>query len=189
MIYLMRHGKDNEDYIGGWSEIPLTKEGVLEVTETAEFLNNSEKITIDKIISSSIKRAIQTADIVSPLLGIKEFEISDMLKEQSKGHLNGMEKNVAKHLYSEYTGNNVKVDTIYPDGESLENLYTRIKNNLEYFASLEDNTLLITHRGVINMLYYIFNDLGLDMDKEKFGVNHASVHECDIKNKTIRKVI
>ena len=83
MIYLMRHGKDNEDYIGGWSEIPLTKEGVLEVTETAEFLNNSEKITIDKIISSSIKRAIQTADIVSPLLGIKEFEISDMLKEQS----------------------------------------------------------------------------------------------------------
>lgn len=65
MIYLMRHGKDNEDYIGGWSEIPLTKEGILEVTETAQFLNNSEKITIDKIISSSIKRAIQTADIVS----------------------------------------------------------------------------------------------------------------------------
>lgn len=61
----MRHGKDNEDYIGGWSEIPLTKEGILEVTETAQFLNNSEKITIDKIISSSIKRAIQTADIVS----------------------------------------------------------------------------------------------------------------------------
>ena len=41
MIYLMRHGKDNEDYIGGWSEIPLTKEGILEVTETAQFLNNS----------------------------------------------------------------------------------------------------------------------------------------------------
>ena len=189
MIYLMRHGKDNEDYIGGWSEIPLTKEGILEVTETAQFLNNSTEITIDKIISSSIKRAIPTADIVSPFLGIKEFEISDMLKEQSKGHLNGMEKNVAEHLYPEYTGNNVKVDTVYPDGESLENLYTRIKNNLEYFASLEENTLLITHRGVINMLYYIFNDLGLDMDKEKFGVTHASVHECDIKNKTIRKVI
>ena len=26
MIYLMRHGQDNEDYIGGWSELSLIEE-------------------------------------------------------------------------------------------------------------------------------------------------------------------
>ncbi len=189
MIYFLRHGLDNEAFIGGWSEIPLTKEGVYQVVNTASKMSQIDNLKIKKIIASSVKRARQTAEIASPILGLTNYEVSDILREQNKGHLNGMEKYVANHLYPQYMGTEVTCDTIYPDGESLSDLYKRIKNNLEYFASLEDDTLLVTHRGVINMLYYIFNDIPLDMDKEKFDVTHASLHACDIKNKTIRKVL
>lgn len=189
MIYLLRHGLDNESFIGGWSDIPLTKEGVYQVVNVASTINDHDEIKINKVISSSVRRAIQTADIVSPIIGVRDYEVSDILKEQNKGHLNGMEKHVANNLYPEYMDGEVNIDTVYPDGESLIDLYERIKNNLEYFSSLEDGTLLITHRGVINMLYYILNDIPLDMEKKKFDVTHASLHECDIKKKTIRKVL
>ena len=33
MIYLMRHGQDNEDYIGGWSDLSLIEKGIVEVNE------------------------------------------------------------------------------------------------------------------------------------------------------------
>ena len=97
MIYLMRHGKDNEDYIGGWSEIPLTKEGVLEVTETAQILNNSKKITIDKIIQKYpqnryivIKDKLSSSNhsIVSNLMKYGYFENDSIIKYSSK---NGIE--------------------------------------------------------------------------------------------------
>ncbi len=33
---------------------------------------------------------------------------------------------------------------------------------------IEDGTLLVTHRGVINMIYLILNNIELDMDKKQF---------------------
>ena len=83
---------------------------------------------------------------------------------------------------------NASEDTIYPEGESLRMLYERMKDYINKIISLEDDTLLITHRGVINMIYYILNDIPLDFDKKRFGVETASVHELDVKNMSIRKV-
>ncbi|MCH5167623.1 MAG: histidine phosphatase family protein [Erysipelotrichales bacterium] len=189
MIYLLRHGLDDETYIGGWSDVSLTELGIKQVVETANKIKNSDSITINNIITSDIKRAIETANIVSRILEINNYQVSEFLREQNKGKLNGMIKTLAEDKYPNYFGENLTIDTIYPEGESLKDLYIRIKNNLEFLSSLNDNTLLITHRGVINMLYYILNDIPLDMDKRRFGVDHATLHEFDRKNKSIRKVL
>jgi hypothetical protein len=37
-------------------------------------------------------------------------------------------------------------------------------------------------------MYYILNNIELDMDKEKFLVAHASVHEMDIEKRLIRRI-
>lgn len=187
MIYLLRHGLDDERYIGGFSDVSLIEEGKKQVEKTAKKIKK-ENIYIAKIISSDIKRAVESASVVSKYLLIPDIEVSEFLREQSKRLLNGMLKSEAMEKYPEYF-QDVTPKTVYPDGESLEYLYNRIKNNLEYFANLEDATLIVTHRGVINMLYYILNDIPLDMDKNKFGVTHASLHEYDQKNKVIRKVL
>ena len=36
MIYLIRHGLDDEAYIGGWSDVDLISEGIEQVEETIQ---------------------------------------------------------------------------------------------------------------------------------------------------------
>ena len=118
---------------------------------------------------------------------IIEYEKSILLREQSKGTLTGK----ASDSLTEYEKNLLdfqEIDTIFPNGESLINLHDRIKNNLSFFSSLEDNTLLITHRGVINSFYYIFNNIELDMNKKQFKVKFASIHEADFNLSIIKRI-
>ncbi len=188
MIYLMRHGLDDETRLGGWSDVDLVNDGIIQTRIAAQKMKDLH-LKIDKMIVSNVKRAQTTANIVSDILGIDDISYSDLFKEQNKGLLNGMDKTDAFKLYPEFAEEVVKIDTKYPEGESLKDLYIRIKDTLEYINHLNDNTLIITHRGVINMLYYILNDIPLDMDKKRFSVTHASVHEYDKNNLSIRKVL
>lgn len=184
MIYLLRHGQDNESYIGGHSDVELTLTGISQVMETTNFLkNNSYKI--ERIISSDIKRARQTTEIVSEGINLP-IEYTSMLRELDKGKLNGLLVTQAKILYPKFT-NVEDIYTKYPNGESMQEFYERIKGDIDKILTL-DNSLLVTHRGVINMLYFILNNLEPNMDKKQFGVEHASLHELDPKNKVIKKI-
>ena len=189
MIYLLRHGLDDERFIGGWSDVDLLPEGIEQVNETLDKMLE-QGIKIEKIIVSDVLRAKTTAELVlKKYPDIKDYQVSEMFREQNKGILNGMPIEQADRDYKEYRGKNVQVDTVYPEGESLLDLYRRIKECLNEILALEDNTLIVTHRGVINMLYFILNDIEINMDKKQFGVTHASLHELDSKVLSIRKVI
>lgn len=183
-IYLMRHGQDDENYIGGWSDKPLTHQGVMDVEDAASWIKSH--LQIKNIVCSDINRVIETANIVSKTLKMP-YSCTIDLREQNKGLLNGMRKEEANRKYKDLLDNQT-VDTIYPEGESLRNLFERIKRYYEKIKVMPDDTLIITHRGVINMLYYLINLLEPDMDKEKFMVTPASIHELDLKKELIRKV-
>lgn len=184
MIYLLRHGLDDESFIGGHSDVELTLTGISQVVEATSFLKN-HCYKIEKIISSDIKRARQTTKIVSEGLNLPT-EYTNILRELDKGKLNGMPVTQAKISYPEFI--NVKdINTKYPNGESMQEFYERIKRDVDKILAL-DNSLIVTHRGVINMLYFILNNLELNMDKKQFGVEHASLHEIDPKNKVIKKI-
>lgn len=185
MIYLMRHGQDDETYVGGWSNVPLIPEGIKEVRDSAEWIR--ENLKINKIICSDVLRAVETAKIVSEYLGVP-YTPSENLREQNKGLLNGVEKEIAYTKYPGYKDGEVTTETVFPEGESLRNLYERVKIYLQKILSMDDGTLLITHRGYINMIYFLLRNQELDMDKKQFGVTTASIHELDKKNKLIKKV-
>lgn len=184
MIYLMRHGQDDENYIGGWSDVSLISEGIVQVNESAKWIK--ENLNIKFILCSDVKRAVQTATIVSDILDMSFIETSE-LREQSKGLLNGVLRTEADKEYHELL-NNVTVDTIYPEGESLRDLYNKMLVYIEKIKEMEDDTLLITHRGVINMIYYILYGKELDMNKKQFGVETASVHEFNVEENVIRRI-
>ena len=184
MIYLMRHGNDYEEYVGGWSNISLTDKGRKKVKKNALWIKDNLKIK--KIISSDIKRAKETTDILKTILDL-DYELCDILREQNKGDLNGKLKSTLSDSEKDLIENQ-KIDTMFPNGERLLDLYNRIKDNINYFKSLPDDTLIVTHRGVINMFYYLFNDIELDMDKKQFNVKHASIHVIDFNNNLIRRI-
>ena len=184
MIYLVRHGLDDEKYIGGYSNVSLTKEGISQVERLARFLKNNN-YKFEKIVSSDILRARQTSEIIARELGL-EIEFNPLLRELNKGKLNGMLKERANTEFPLFM-KEITIETKYPDGESMIEFYERIKDSLERILKL-DNKLLVTHRGVINMLYYLLNDISVDMNKERFGVEHATLHELNPKIKIIKKV-
>lgn len=184
MIYILRHGLDDERFIGGWSNVSLIEEGIKQVEDASGFLKESN-FNIEKIVSSDILRAKETSLIVQKYLD-KEIVYDEILRELNKGKLNGLLKTNVPSEY-DYLKGNPDIDVVYPDGESLEMFFNRIKRDLNKILSY-DNSLLITHRGVINALYFILNDIKPDNNKERFNVTHASIHELDPVNLTIRKI-
>ena len=185
MIYFLRHGQDDEKYVGGWSDIPLLSLGREQVRESGLWIKDNLKI--ERIVSSDINRALESARIVQELLDVPLIKDSN-LREQNKGLLNGMLREEAYVKYPWFKNDEVTVDTIFPEGESLRDLYVRMKNYLDSIMQFKDNTLVVTHRGVINMIYYLLNNKEVDMDKKQFGVEVASVHELDTEKRLIKKV-
>ena len=184
MIYLVRHGLDDESYIGGYSEIDLIDIGRESIHNLGNWLKEQE-FKLDRIYTSDVKRAVSTSNIINEYLQLPIIETSD-LRELDKGLLNGMKKKKAVLTYPNFI-NVSDINVRYPNGESMLDLYNRIKKVLEGIQKY-DNSIIVTHRGVINMIYYILNNIPLDMDKEKFGATHGSIHELDIANKKIRKL-
>ena len=185
MIYFLRHGQDDEKYVGGWSDLSLTSEGIEQIKDSALWIRDN--LNIKRIVSSDIKRALESSEILSSIIDVP-ISLDTNLREQDKGLLNGILRSEAKKKYSWYKNNEVTVDTIFPNGESLRDLYKRINDYLDEIMNFDDDTLVVTHRGVINMIYYILNNKDVDMDKKQFKVTVASIHELDKNNKTIKKI-
>ena len=183
MIYLLRHGLDDERYIGGWSDVDLIPEGVNQIIDSTDFLKNSN-LEIKKIISSDIKRAVTTSKIVNKVLKV-DLEITDILRELDKGIYTGVLNESLSNEEKDFI-KNIDIYTKYPQGECMIDMYKRCKLFLEKCKF--NDVLLVTHRGVINMFYYILNDIPLDMNKKRFNVTHGSIHEMDINKKYIRRI-
>ena len=43
MIYFLRHGEDDESYVGGWSDVSLTNQGKEQVLEICKVLQKRLK--------------------------------------------------------------------------------------------------------------------------------------------------
>ena len=137
MIYLMRHGLDDERFIGGYSNNHLTNEGVRSVCQARDYIVN-KGLVINKIFTSDILRAIETADIVNTKLHVPVIQMK-YLRELDKGLLNGLNLEIANIYYNEWM--NVKdIYKRFPEGESLSDLYNRI---LYYYHDIlkEDNII------------------------------------------------
>lgn len=184
MLYLLRHALDDERYVGSWSDLSILDSEKEKIKKQAEYIKNN--LNIRHIYSSDIKRALETAAIIGKELNI-EVQEDKNLREQNKGTLTGKLKESLSEKEKDLLENQ-QVDTKYENGESLRDLYKRITSYIDKMNNYEDNSLIVTHRGVINMIYYYFNNIPLDMDKNKFNVDHISIHEMDIENKKIRRI-
>ncbi len=176
MNYFFRHGEDDECYVGGWGRTSLTSNGINQVKSVRNLLLNYD---IKRIVSSDLVRARETAILINELLDV-DVIYSSLLREINKGILNGIELTLAMEKYREYL-NMIDIRKKYPLGESLLDFYERVKSLEE-----EDNTLYITHRGFINMMYMIKN--GDDISYlSKYDIPHASLHKSEYKKMVIVK--
>lgn len=127
MIYLVRHGLDDERFIGGYSDVGLTDIGIRQIDKVGKWILEQD-FDIRRIYTSDIVRAIESAKIINKYMNL-DICTDSKLREQNKGLLNGMDRLFAEDMYSNYV-NTSDVNLRYPEGESLMDLYLRIKDFL-----------------------------------------------------------
>ena len=159
ICYLVWHGKDDGTVRGGWSQQPLTNEGKAQADELASFVQGSD-LAIKHIYSSDLLRAMQTAQSVAdklhlPIVPMPEF------REVNNGDLAGIKNELANKMYPGLYWNTLDWEQRYPGGESPREFYERISTAWDAFQKMalnrNENVLLVTHGGVINVILSIVN--------------------------------
>lgn len=156
-LILIRHGQTDYNLHNKYCGInnpPLNITGVQQAKKLAHKLKNFK---IDKIYSSDLKRAYQTAKIIFKNSSIKKTK---KLREMNFGIFEGLkyEEIIKKHskIYTRWIDNpqNIKI----PKGESLNKLNKRVLKNLFCILSRhpEKTIAVVTHEGPIRI---ILNDM------------------------------
>ncbi len=179
-VLFVRHGKDDDRYRGGWSNLDLIPEGIEQAKKLAKHIkDNNLDYNIKQIISSDLARTITTANFIADELGIP-VQKDSRLREMDNGDLAGMLNETALEQYPGLFFSSLKIDEAYPNGESPKDFYLRIKNWFEDFCSNCDSTsgniLIVTHAGVINIIYHLVNGTQWSNRGSIFKSNNCSIH-------------
>lgn len=146
-IWLTRHGQTRWNVlkkVQGKADIELNEIGIQQARETAEKLKN---IKIDLIISSPLKRAKQTADIINEGRNIP-IVIDDRISERDFGEFEGM-------ATTDFDFNafwSYKQNKKYDKAENIEEFFYRVFKFLnEVKDKYEDKSILIVSHGGISI--------------------------------------
>ena len=164
LAIFMRHGQAdnnvNRILVGRHLESHLTEKGKMQVKETAKLLKN---MSISKIYSSPVTRAIETTEIVGEELGL-DYEIDDRLYEIDLGKLAGTNYDEVLNKYgnlflSFYMGD----DSVLSNHgvESFTAVKSRIRDLLDQVMARHNdhNILLVTHLDPIKAAISYILDL------------------------------
>lgn len=190
-LFFVRHGKDDENYRGGWSSLGLVPEGVEQAKQLAGYLSEKkDEFGIKKILSSDLPRAKETADILAMELGMPVVT-DERLREADNGELAGMPNAEALEKYPGLFWSTLKPNECYPNGESPNMFFSRIKSWFEVFLNMcreeEGNILVVTHGGVINVVYHLVKGMEWSNAKKSVPVGNCSVHVLDVGRMEIRE--
>lgn len=140
MIYIVRHGETDynvEGRYGGRIDVELNSKGI----EQAYTLQNELKdIRFDKVISSPLKRALKTAQIITD----SEITIDERIIERDNGELEGKLKQDCPP----------NIDFNNPNtGYGIESIIYFRKRIFDFFDEITEkykgkNVLIVTHAGV-----------------------------------------
>ena len=181
--YLIRHGRDDDSVRGGWSSSPLTDEGILETEALAQRIFNSRDMNIARIFSSDLPRAKQTAEIISSKIDL-DIEFLPQFRETNNGALAGMKNVLAAQKYPNLYWNTLEWNECYPDGESPHQFFDRISSAWKDFKQslkgLDGNVILVTHGGVINVIWHIENDIKYSNKSKPFSIGPSEFITIEI---------
>lgn len=186
-IYLVRHAKDDERYRGGWSQLDLISEGKEQAKKLAEFLYFKQKeFKITKIISSDLPRALSTANEVVKKIDVR-VEFDKELREMNNGDLAGMLNKEALVKYPGLFFNTLRMDEKYPNGESPDDFYKRVKRWFDdvicKYKHSNENILIVTHGGVINIICHIVKDIEWTNKNKLFKTSDVAIYKLNCEGK------
>ncbi len=191
-IFIVRHGEtdwNKEGKIQGSTDTELNNTGKKQAQQMAKILNIK---SIDLVISSPLKRAYKTAQIISkndkPI--ITEFD----LREREFGSIEGSSYEDLKLHYYKLNGGktseNEKFDLfksfeLFDDVETKDSVKHRAKKAVSRYVENNKgkNLLFVTHGAVIKTLLYSFLSIPEDIDRPFMIPNCTCLELTSKKNK------
>lgn len=154
LLILVRHGEAQHmvtDLTGGWTDTDLTENGRRQAEAVAERLSIELDGQKSILYSSSLKRAVQTAEPISRKLGLS-FTRHDRLRELNNGIAAGLTQEEAKKHYNDTP--KISLDWHpYPESESWREFYQRVSSFMEStLRSFNETPVFVSHGGTIHMI-------------------------------------
>ena len=156
-IYVIRHGQSETNVdrrFGGWAQVPLTEKGMNQARSTHEKLKD---ISFDRIISSDLRRAKQTTELVFPGRAysedwrLREINVGAVLEQKSR--------TTSVEVYGEPLKEAMKNrDYRAFDGESTDDQIRRVAEFMDDLARFPDDERIavVCHEGsIFSMLCYV----------------------------------
>ena len=157
-LHIVRHGEtdyNKQDRYLGREDLSLNSAGINQAKELAEKVKD---LQIDVVISSPLKRTMETSRIIAPN---KEIIMDNYFIERSIGVYEGLTKQEAKNKYPNLYSRNITriFNEAPPQGETIQQVQERVFKGLnELKRKYQDkNILLVTHAfiaKVINKYFY-----------------------------------
>ena len=170
-IYAIRHGEtdwNKEKRIQGRTDIELNEIGIKQAESIKDLIKNEH---FDLIISSPLKRAKKTAEIVSNGVPIV---YSDGLIERNFGLFEG--KIMTEINFEDCYNYNLNYDdgSIEKVQDLVKRVYTFLDEVKEKYS--DKKVLLVTHGGVIRAIKIYFEGM-----PENGMLPHAATKNCELK--------
>ena len=156
-VYFLRHGEsrgNSAQIIQGRRDLPLSEEGVRQSEEVAPWFVDRK---IDAILSSPLRRALQTARIVGRALGRNDVQSREALNELDTGIFTGLTVEQIQRRYpqdwrsfqrSSWEG--------VPQAERIADLLARSQSLWRdlgrRFRQGARNLLCVTHSGILQWI-------------------------------------
>ena len=174
-LFVLRHGETNENITGmmqGDMDTVLNEKGCNQALSVRDKVLESN---IDLVISSPKKRAIKTAMLAAPNIPLI---LDDRLRSRNHGEFEGMRRDEIN--INDYW--NIKKNNQYIKAESVKDLFDRVESLLKEVKEKynDKNVLLVTHSGIVRVLYYYFNGIPEDGDLMEYESHNCSFEQYEL---------
>lgn len=145
-LLLVRHGQsawNREGRVQGWAPVGLTDAGRAQARAVADSLSDRE---VSALVSSDLRRARETADVVADGLGVPVTE-SAAWRERDWGALQGLPSGSLLDRFPELDLLvNDDAATVRPDsGESWRDVQRRVLDAVESLTDCGGTVVVVTH--------------------------------------------
>lgn len=181
-LLLIRHGQSEADLLEvheGRADFNLTELGITQAKQLANFI--ATKHTIDIMITSPLKRAFQTAEILQQQCDCELITEADLM-EYNNGVLAGLNRKEALVKYPLPEGGR-PIHVAIEGGESEIQFRYRVENTLHMILSQYkhlETIAIVAHGGTINHLLNILLGKTL-LDKHIFYTGDTGHHLLDLR--------
>lgn len=176
ILYVVRHGETEKNKYGlvqGQTECDLSARGIEQAKELIPIVSN---LKIDVVISSPLKRAYDTASIITE--GKYPINIDDRIIERNWGLCEGASID--------------DVDTVKcwnfflnSDDNGIEKVQDLLKRVSEFLEDIKNkypdkNVLVAAHSAILRAIHYCLHNIPEDGDLSKIDIPNLRIIEYEI---------